>query len=147
MLLPTVPVRFDLSGRSAGQFSARGKHCLIRYNPWIFARYFAENLATTVPHEVAHYAVYLHWGRRAKPHGVEWRALMHALGADPAVTFSLDLSGLPVRRQQRYAYHCACSEQALSTTRHRRAQSGRARYACRICGHTLRYAGAAPESG
>lgn len=140
--LAPLPVRFDLAGRSAGQFSARGSSCLIRYNPWIFQRYFAENLSTTVAHEVAHYAVYRAFpGRQVKPHGREWKAVMRALGADPAVTFDLDISGLPVRRQRRHVYHCGCKEHALSTTRHKRVVSGRARYACLECRRELRFIG------
>lgn len=140
--LAPLPVAFDLSGRSAGQFIGRRDDCVIRYNPWIFARYFAENLATTVPHEVAHYAVYRAFpGRRVRPHGREWRSVMHALDADPAVTFDLDISGLPRRQQRQHRYECACREHALSTTRHNRVRTGRARYACLQCRGELRYAG------
>jgi len=140
--LAPVPVRFDLAGRSAGQFIGRGDHCLIRYNPWIFARYFEENLATTVPHEVAHYAVYRAWpGRRVRPHGAEWQGVMRALGVEPTVTFDLDLSGLPRRQQRRHRYHCGCKAHELSTTRHNRVRAGRARYACLQCRGELQYLG------
>ena len=44
-----VPVLFDLKGRSAGMFKVIGKRRLIRYNPWIFAKYFEENLRDTFP--------------------------------------------------------------------------------------------------
>lgn len=137
--LAPVPVAFDLAGRSAGQFSGRGESCLIRYNPWIFARYFEENLRATVPHEVAHYAVYrVHGGRRVRPHGPQWQAIMRALGAEPTVTFDLDISGLPRRRQRRHRYHCGCREHSLSSTRHNRVSAGRARYACLACRGELR---------
>ncbi|MFN2327330.1 MAG: SprT-like domain-containing protein [Chromatocurvus sp.] len=140
--LAPVPVEFDLAGRSAGQFVGRGAYCLIRFNPWIFARYFEENLATTVPHEVAHYAVYRAWpGRRVKPHGSEWRSIMRALNVEPSVTFDLDLSGLPRRQQRRHRYHCGCKEHDLSTTRHNRVSAGRARYACLQCRRELQYIG------
>lgn len=140
--LAPVPVAFDLAGRSAGQFVGRGDHCLIRFNPWIFARYFEENLATTVPHEVAHYAVYRAWpGRRVRPHGREWQGIMRALKVEPSVTFDLDLSGLPRRQQRRHRYHCGCKEHDLSTTRHNRVSAGRARYACLQCRRELQYLG------
>lgn len=140
--LAPVPVLFDLAGRSAGQFIGRSDHCRIRYNPWIFARYFTENLATTVPHEVAHYAVYRAWpGRRVRPHGPEWQGIMRALDVEPAVTFDLDLSGLPRRQQRRHRYHCGCKEHELSTTRHNRVRAGRARYACLQCRRELQYLG------
>ena len=137
--LPPLPILFDLQGRSAGQFVGRGEDCRIRYNPWIFARYCEENLALTVPHEVAHYAVYRACGgARVKPHGREWRAIMQALNADPSVTFDLDISGLPGRQQRRYGYHCGCRAHSLSATRHNRVRAGRARYACLQCGGELR---------
>lgn len=140
--LAPLTVAFDLSGRSAGQFTARGDRCRIRYNPWIFARYFEENLAATVPHEVAHYAVYRAYpGQRVRPHGREWRAIMQALGAEPSVTFDLDISGLPRRQQRRHRYHCGCREHTLSSTRHNRVSAGRARYACLQCRGELRYLG------
>ncbi len=137
-----IPVLFDLSGRAAGMFKvARGAPC-IRYNPWIFAKYFEENLRGTVPHEVAHYIVHaLHPRRRVRPHGAEWQALMEAFGADPGVTFSLDLEGVPTRRQRTHPYRCPCREHRLSTTRHNRSRSGRGQYLCRYCNGRLEYAG------
>ena len=38
-----IPVLFDLSGTTAGMFRAHGHKREIRYNPWIFAKYFDEN--------------------------------------------------------------------------------------------------------
>ena len=59
-----VPVLFDLAGRTAGMFKLVGRRGWIRYNPWIFAKYFEENLRDTVPHEVAHFIVYELYGTR-----------------------------------------------------------------------------------
>ena len=92
-----VPVLFDLTGRTAGMFKVVGKRSLIRYNPWIFGKYFEENLRDTVPHEVAHYIVHEVYPRRGiKPHGYQWKSLMAQFGADPGVTFELDLAGVPI---------------------------------------------------
>src|SRR5210317_2152040 len=94
----SIPVHFDLSGTTAGMFRVSADHCCIRYNPWIFAKYFHENLTGTVPHEVAHYIVHvLYPHKRTRPHGVEWQAVMSAFDADPGVTFDLDLSDVPQR--------------------------------------------------
>jgi len=135
-----IPVAFDLSGRSAGMFRADGLRSWIRYNPWVFGKYFEENLAGTVPHEVAHYIVHeLYPRRRIRPHGPQWRQVMQMFDADPEVTFSLDLSGVPQRRQRRHSYHCGCQAHVLSTTRHNRVLRGAGRYQCRRCGHDLVY--------
>ena len=135
-----VPVRFDLKGSTAGMFKSDGDRHWIRYNPWIFGKYYRENLVDTVPHEVAHYIVHVtrRW-RRVKPHGPEWQALMEAFGADPAVTFNLDLSGIPQRRQRTHAYRCACRDHDVSTTRHKRIERGVV-YLCRYCDEQLIYA-------
>ncbi|MEZ5556672.1 SprT-like domain-containing protein [Haliea sp.] len=132
--LPQPAVLFDLRGGTAGMFRVQRGLCSIRYNPWIFARHFQENLQHTVPHEVAHYAVHVHYpNRRLKPHGPQWRRMMQLFGVPPKVTFDLALDGVPMRRQQRHPYHCGCREHAVSTVRHNRMREGRARYLCRYC--------------
>ena len=57
-----IPVSFDLMGRAAGMYRVRNGQRVIRYNPWLFARYFKDNLANTVPHEVAHYIIDIVYG-------------------------------------------------------------------------------------
>lgn len=138
--LAEIAVMFDLRGLAAGMYRVRGGRREIRYNPHIFARYFSDNLENTVPHEVAHYVIdVLHGMRRVRPHGPEWRAVMRAFGAEPTVTCRYDLDGLPVRRQQRFSYRCACTTHSISTVRHKRIQGGRARYSCRRCQTPLSY--------
>ena len=135
-----VPVLFDLKGRTAGMFKVVGKRGLIRYNPWIFGKYFEENLRDTVPHEVAHYIVHEVYPRRGtKPHGQHWKSLMAQFGADAGVTFQLDLAGVPQRRQSSHRYQCGCRDHEVSSTRHNRAQRGVARYLCRFCNDGLVY--------
>lgn len=135
-----VPVLFDLQGRAAGMFKTIGKRRLIRYNPWIFAKYFEENLGDTVPHEVAHFIVHEVYPRRGvKPHGAEWQDLMAHFGADPGVTFDLDLEGVPQRSQKTHRYHCGCQVHDVSTTRHNRVQRRRMSYHCLACDGSLVY--------
>lgn len=135
-----IPVLFDLKGRSAGMFKTIGKRRLIRYNPWIFAKYFEENLRDTVPHEVAHFIVHETYPRRGvKPHGPEWQDLMEQFGADPEVTFDLDLEGVPQRSQKTHRYHCGCQIHEVSTTRHNRVQRRKMQYHCLTCDGTLVY--------
>lgn len=136
---PQIPVRFDLNGRAAGMYKVRDNNREIRYNPYVFARYFADNLATTVPHEVAHYVVDLMYGAtRVRPHGIEWQQVMLALGVEPSVTGRYDLSGMPVRRQKRHSYRCACMTHQISTVRHNKIQRGSAHYHCRKCKSSIR---------
>jgi SprT protein len=140
-----IPVLFDLKGRAAGMFKIVGRHRVIRYNPWIFAKYFAENLRDTVPHEVAHYVVHEVYPRRStKPHGHAWKNLMATFGADAGVTFNLSLDGVPQRSQRTHRYHCGCQIHQVSTTRHYRAQARRIRYHCCSCDGLLVYA---PQEG
>ena len=136
-----IPVRFDLRGQAAGMFRAAPDGLCIRYNPWLFARHYIDNLRDTVPHEVAHYIVHQTCRRRVRPHGPQWQALMEAFGANPEVRHSQDLTGVPSRRQQRHSYQCECREHAVSSTRHNRVQRGEAEYRCRYCSGTLRYTG------
>jgi len=133
-----IPVLFDLTGRAAGMYRVSRGERVIRYNPYIFAKAFADNLASTVPHEVAHYVVDLVYGRdHARPHGPEWRQVMAALGADPGRTHAYDLTGVPLRNQRRHPYHCACTTHQLTTRRHYQVLRGKMSYRCRHCGGRL----------
>lgn len=145
LALAPIEVCFDLRGSAAGMYRVQRGQRRIRYNPWIFARYFADSLAVTVPHEVAHYVTDCLYGlARVRPHGAEWRAVMRALGASVRVTARYDLSGLPLRRQQRFSYRCGCTSHQLSAVRHNRVQRGEAVYLCRKCRAAIRYAEAEP---
>ncbi len=136
--LAPVPVLFDLRGRAAGMFRIRHGQPQIRYNPWIFARYFESNVNDTIPHEVAHYVVDQLFGRHGiRPHGIEWQRVMLAFGRAPKVTCDYDLSGIPQRKVKRFRYHCSCSIHQLSSYRHNRITSNLAQYLCRKCRHPL----------
>jgi SprT protein len=135
-----VPVSFDLTGRAAGMYKVDRGRRLIRYNPYIFAKFFESSLAATVPHEVAHYVADVMFGlRNIRPHGREWQAVMRAFGAEPVRAASYDLEGIPMRRQRRHSYRCACTEHQLTTRRHNLVQGGGVRYFCRHCGGLLRH--------
>jgi SprT protein len=141
-----VDVLFDLPGGSSGMFKVHGKKCWIRYNPWLFSKYFDENLSGTVPHEVAHYIVHRLYGmHRVRPHGPEWVAVMRDFDADPEVTSNFDLSGIPRRRQRRFAYRCACRDHQLSARRHNTILRGRGSYTCVKCKAEL-VRGTGPDS-
>lgn len=137
--LPDPIVRFDLRGQTAGQaLWRRGEHPMLRYNLDIAQQHQSDFLSRTVAHEVAHLITVACHGR-TRPHGPEWRAVMAFLGipnASRCHDYRLDESA--VKRQRRWAYICDCSSHELSTTRHRRLQSGTTRYHCRRCHAALR---------
>jgi SprT protein len=133
-----IPVRFDLKGLSSGMFRVSRDDQEIRYNPWIFAKYYADCLASTVPHEVAHYVVHqTHGLSNVRPHGVEWKAVMNAFGADASVRSNYNLDGIPLRQMTRFSYECRCDSHKLGRRRHQNIRSGRYSYRCRRCGDTL----------
>jgi len=141
-VFPEIPVLFDLRGKAAGMYRVRAGQRVIRYNPFIFARYFDDNLAQTIPHEVAHYVSdLLHGFRNIRPHGPEWKQVMALFEADPRATCSYDLRGLPHRRYRQHAYRCSCRQHQLTTIRHNRIRQNRMRYFCRQCGAALLYVG------
>ena len=141
-----IPVLFDLRGTTAGMYKIQGTRVQIRFNPWIFAKYFDVNLRDTVPHEVAHYIVHAVYGdRRVRPHGWQWRDLMQSFGADPEVTFDMNLEGIPQRRQRTHWYRCDCRDHEISATRHNRVQRQRGQYLCRFCNGLLVYQPGAPQ--
>jgi SprT protein len=119
-------------------YRVRGDERVIRFNPWIFAKYPEDSFANTVPHEVAHYVADCCYGlRRIKPHGAEWKSIMQLFGADSRATSRYSLEGIPQRRMTRFAYHCACKIHELSSQRHHRIRRGVAEYRCRSCGSLL----------
>jgi SprT protein len=141
-----VDIIFDLKGRSAGMYRVKINRGLvfsrqqraIRYNPYIFSKYFDDNFATTIPHEVAHYVTDIIYGlKNIKPHGREWKEVMDAFGANASVTADYDLAGLPLKRQAVFTYQCACREHQLSATRHNKITKRRYQYTCNYCKHPL----------
>ena len=137
-----IPVVFDLKGRAAGMYRSYQGTQEIRYNPWLFAKYFDDNVQNTIPHEVAHYlSDVLHGLRNIRPHGRQWCELMHSLGALPSRKHTYDLSGIPQRNLRRYAYRCACRGYELSRQRHLRITRGQGFYLCRQCETNLLYCG------
>jgi SprT protein len=60
-------------------------------------------------HEVAHVAAYLLHGKRAKPHGPEWRALVAAAGYEPTTRMKCPWLSQPPKPKwngRRHQYRC-----------------------------------------
>ena len=137
--LPRPDIRIDLRGTAAGQ--AQLQNAVLRFNSQMLAEYGGEFIDSTVPHEVAHLAVYRIFGRRARPHGQEWRQLMLQLGASPERCHQYRVQ--PTRRLKRFIYRCSCRLHRVTSIRHHRAQRG-TRYVCTRCRGRLRYVKAPP---
>lgn len=136
--IPVIPILFDLKGRAAGMYKTSRHSRQIRYNPYLFAKYFDENLADTVPHEVAHYVTDMIYGlKRVQPHGNEWRQVMEVFDANPQRTHNFDLEGIPQRIHSRFTYQCNCQSYQLTTRRHNLINNGQRRYFCRSCKSVL----------
>jgi len=127
-------ISFDLKGQAAGQANYRENK--IRFNRQLLEKYTPEFVDQTVPHEFAHLVAYQKFGRRIRPHGMEWKRVMEAFGVTPTRTHNFDVS--PTRRLKRFHYRCHCpgSDYQLSSIRHNRIQRGRI-YLCRKCGSSL----------
>ena len=137
-----VDITFNLKGRAAGMYRIKRKifshQREIRYNPYIFSKYFDDNLNTTVPHEVAHYVSDILYGlKNIKPHGREWKEIMCAFGADASVTADYDLTGIPQKKLSSFTYQCDCGDRQLSSIRHNKIRKRQYQYYCKICKQTL----------
>ena len=116
----------------------------IELNEDLLERHTAAMLHETIAHELAHLLTLRVYGPRARAHGREWREVMRVwLGVEPERTHRFDMTGLDVRRQQRFRYRCPCQEHELTTVRHKRARRG-VEYRCVRCTEPLQFLGAAP---
>ena len=143
---PGIEVLFDLKGRSAGMYRilqcGKRPQRHIRYNPWLFAKYFDDSFHNTIPHEVAHYiADFLYGMNNIRPHGKEWKMVMNRFEVAPTVRANYDLSGTPQRNTRHYSYQCQCRDIKLTAHRHNKIVRGQQRYSCRHCHQELRIKG------
>jgi SprT protein len=133
-----IPILFDLTGRAAGMYRVKAGQRVIRYNPYVFAKYFDDNFNETIPHEVAHYITDMLYGfNKSRPHGSEWKSVMQVFGVAANRTANYDLTGLPVRQYQKYLYYCGCQNFELTSRRHNKILRGVGHYLCQDCGSKL----------
>lgn len=139
-----LDVHFDLKGKAAGMYSVKLSkyngvvNRRIRFNPWLFAKYFDDSWQNTIAHEVAHYVTDCLFGLSTiRPHGKEWQQVMVGFGVTPKIYANYNLDGIPLRRMVRYQYRCQCRKIMLSSQRHKKIVSGLQRYRCRDCGSEL----------
>ena len=147
-ILPEIPVLFDLTGKAAGMYRVKAGQRVIRYNPYVFSKYFDDNFSETIPHEVAHYVTDILFGlKKIRPHGNEWKSVMQVFGVAANRTANYDLSGLPVRHYQKFVYHCGCQNYELTSRRHNKILRGSGHYLCRDCGGKLLFVKNVKETG
>ena len=136
--LSDIPVLFDLKGKAAGMYRVKAGQRVIRYNPYVFAKYFDDNINETIPHEVAHYVTDVLYGLgKIRPHGDEWKSVMQLFGVSAKRTANYDLTGLPRRQYRTFVYHCGCQDYELTSRRHNKILRGQGHYLCRDCGGKL----------
>jgi len=133
-----IPVLFNLTGRAAGMYRVKAGQRVIRYNPYVFSKYFDDNFNETIPHEVAHYVTDVLYGLKTlRPHGSEWKSVMQVFGVAANRTANYDLAGLPKRNFRKFVYHCGCQNFELTSRRHNKILRGIGHYLCRDCGGKL----------
>lgn len=140
---PTVT--FDLKGMAAGQAVAyrNGESSEIRINPVILSENVDDVIRQVVPHEVAHVAVrkIYGWHRNVKPHGIEWKNMMHILGVPAITRHKYNVKNAVVRNTKYYVYKCVCNTYTISSVRHNKQTSGLASYTCPNCGDGIIFTG------
>lgn len=98
-----------------------------------------EMVEQTIPHEVAHLITHILWNKGG--HGSHWRWAMYELGLDPDVYHKMKTSNTGGWKMKRWVYECKCRTHNITSIRHNKAQKGRARYHCQVCGHTIKWTG------
>ena len=105
----------------------------IEINEDLLERYPEPMLRETIAHELAHLITQRVHGRRARAHGSEWQQMRRDwFNVEPERTHHFDMTGIDVRRQQRFRYRCECQEHELTSVRHKRARRG-TEYRCVHC--------------
>lgn len=133
---PRPEVSFKLRGGHAG-VAEPGRQRL-RFNRQLLLENGQPFVDEVVPHEVAHLLAYALFGRRIRPHGVEWQSIMRdVLGCIPKTRHGFDVKKAA---RQSFIYACQCQdrEHALTIIRHRRMSQGQV-YVCRVCRQPLRF--------
>ena len=102
----------------------------------------------TVKHEVAHWIQhsiygYFYHGRKVMPHGKEWKWIMVNVYKIPADRcHEYDVSVTTTRQTKKYVWgNCGCNGRTytLSSVKHNKGITGRARYRCPLCKSTISY--------
>lgn len=146
-----LPSVYYFDGRAAAGL-AHLRENTIGINRTLLLENAADMLDDTVPHEVAHLAVYALYVRARLPrnasptgHGRHWQGVMRAwFGFEPKRLHSYSTANCNVKRQRRWTYSCSCKRHEVTTALHNKMQRylllcGRTGRACAICRAPLTY--------
>jgi SprT protein len=139
-----IPIKYKNMGRTAGRFSYNRvmSRKSLAFSPTLLSENGENFINRTVPHEVAHYIVYIFYPM-AKPHGREWRFVMNMVlkAKDSKRCHKYDVSNVKRDRRtlRKYIYHCNCDEYQVSSIRHNRMQRYGTTYICKKCKGHLTY--------
>lgn len=131
-------VGFDVRGTRSGYCQG----IYVHFNPILLRENTEKFLATTVPHEVAHYIqneIY----PESKTHGREWKSIMWVFGVRPNRCHTYDVSNARVRRRwkmQRVPAYCGCRVHSITVRKANKVHT----YRCKFCKVTLTLKAPAP---
>jgi SprT protein len=131
---PSVEIRFDLRGHTAGQALIRyqnGRNDVMRFNLEIAKNNLEEFLITTVPHEMAHILQYRK-DIRAKSHDGLWKYFTYVL-TGKVLPRCHEFNTVPARNVKKYLYKCSCMTHKISSIKHNRIFNGKQNYICCKC--------------
>jgi len=128
----------------------RGGYCqgvYVNFNPVLLRENVETFIATTVPHEVAHYIQRLEYPM-SKSHGWEWRSIMRVFGVEPRRCHNYDVSNARVRNVRKVPAYCKCMVHHVTPRKAEQirqfAATGHGRMYCRLCKATLTLNAPAP---
>lgn len=131
-----ITVKFNLTGRTAGQIEYKFTGDIIRYNLDIAKNNLDEFIKRTPQHEISHHIAKHTYDTNG--HGAIWKDIMkRVFGLKPSRCHSYDMEGVKIRRKRRIKYVCNCKTYNLSSIRHNRIQRGTHQYTCMKCGSLL----------
>jgi len=139
--LPVVEIKFDLTGRTAGEAHFREKafggwDLKLRFNLNIAEMQLEDFLKETVPHEVAHLVTVFQF--QSPGHGKHWQNVMRECFNIVEPTRCHNYKTNSARRT--FIYKCSCREHEITSIIHNRIKKGR-KYYCKGCKTPLTFWG------
>ena len=117
VLFPIPRLRFDIRGKTAGMALLQSWE--LRFNPVLLDENLEAFLQEVVPHEISHLLAFAKFGR-VRPHGKEWKTLMHEyFNVPPKTSHSFDVSSVLGKT---FPYQCECGPFHFSIRRHNKIQ-------------------------